>query len=141
MRAITINGWWAWAIVYGPKRIENRTWATGYRGPLAIHCGRSRTWDAESAEFILRCGVELPAAAALEGMRGRVIGVCELAACWSMDASAPGRVRHDPWAFGPVCWELAGVRAIRPIACTGRQSLWSLPHEVRDWVRREMRGA
>lgn len=30
---------WAWAIIHGTKRIENRTTLWTYRGPLAIHAG------------------------------------------------------------------------------------------------------
>lgn len=50
MRAITLKQPWAHAIfdlkqvadtagVFGPKNIENRTWKTDYRGPLAIVAG------------------------------------------------------------------------------------------------------
>jgi len=28
-------------IAIGAKKIETRSWATGYRGPLAIHAGKS----------------------------------------------------------------------------------------------------
>jgi len=37
MRAITIKQPWASLIVEGLKDIENRTWATKYRGPVLIH--------------------------------------------------------------------------------------------------------
>ncbi|MHC4404130.1 MAG: ASCH domain-containing protein [Planctomycetota bacterium] len=42
MKALTICQPWAWAIIHGPKPVENRGWATKYRGPLAIHAGQSR---------------------------------------------------------------------------------------------------
>lgn len=32
---------WAWLIVNGFKPIENRTWATPFRGPLLIHAGKT----------------------------------------------------------------------------------------------------
>lgn len=37
MKAITVKQPWASLIVAGIKDIENRTWATKYRGPLLIH--------------------------------------------------------------------------------------------------------
>lgn len=37
---------WAWLIIAGLKPIENRTWATNYRGELYIHAGKSFDWDA-----------------------------------------------------------------------------------------------
>ena len=37
MRAITIRQPWASLLVTGKKRYETRSWATSYRGPIAIH--------------------------------------------------------------------------------------------------------
>jgi hypothetical protein len=43
MRAITVRQPWAWAIVHGGKDVENRTRniAGAYRGPVAIHAGKT----------------------------------------------------------------------------------------------------
>lgn len=41
MYALTVKQPWASAIMAGLKRVENRTWRTDYRGPLAIHAGSS----------------------------------------------------------------------------------------------------
>jgi ASCH domain len=37
VRVLSIQQPWAWAIVEGHKRVENRTWTTPYRGPVLIH--------------------------------------------------------------------------------------------------------
>ena len=37
MKALTLTQPWATLIALGQKRIETRSWATSYRGPLAIH--------------------------------------------------------------------------------------------------------
>lgn len=37
MKVISIHQPWAWAIVSGHKKIENRSWKTSYRGDLLIH--------------------------------------------------------------------------------------------------------
>jgi hypothetical protein len=50
MKAISIRQPWAWLIVQGIKPIENRTWFTGYRGPLLIHA--SKTWDEQGEKWI-----------------------------------------------------------------------------------------
>jgi hypothetical protein len=42
MKALTVCQPWAWAIIHAPKRIENRTWRTSHRGPLAVHAGLSQ---------------------------------------------------------------------------------------------------
>ncbi len=43
MKALTVRQPWAWALMEGGKDIENRKWATTYRGPLAIHAAAGMT--------------------------------------------------------------------------------------------------
>ena len=40
MKALSIRQPWAGLILLGIKPVENRTWATKYRGPLVIHAGK-----------------------------------------------------------------------------------------------------
>jgi hypothetical protein len=40
MKCLSIRQPWAWAILHGGKRIENRTWNTTYRGPILLHAGK-----------------------------------------------------------------------------------------------------
>ena len=42
MKAITLWQPWATLIAIGVKPFETRSWATSYRGPLAIHAGKTR---------------------------------------------------------------------------------------------------
>ncbi len=49
MKALTILQPWASLIACGAKKIETRSWATKYRGPLAIHAGMN---DKYLREFI-----------------------------------------------------------------------------------------
>lgn len=57
MRAVTVHQPWATLIAIGAKTIETRSWATRYRGPLAIHAaayGRSVTrWGADGTRTTL----------------------------------------------------------------------------------------
>jgi hypothetical protein len=41
MKALTLTQPWATLIAIGAKRFETRSWATAYRGPLAIHAATS----------------------------------------------------------------------------------------------------
>lgn len=43
-KALSVLEPWAWAIVAngGWKSVENRTWSTAYRGPLALHASSAR---------------------------------------------------------------------------------------------------
>ena len=44
MKAITVLQPWASLIACGAKKIETRSWATSYRGPIAIHAGKSEKY-------------------------------------------------------------------------------------------------
>ena len=120
LKALTVLQPWAWAIAAGHKRVENRTWATGYRGPLAIHAGKSDRMLALGREFLERRGVIVPADNDL--VYGAVIAVATLVDCVPADDAS-----SDPWAFGPWCWRLADVRALDvPVSCRGRQNLFAV---------------
>ena len=51
MKAITIWQPWAELIARGVKLVENRTWRTHYRGPVAIHAGLSNKWFGTTPHF------------------------------------------------------------------------------------------
>ena len=44
MKAITIHQPYAHLVATGDKRVENRSWLITYRGPIAIHAGKSLLW-------------------------------------------------------------------------------------------------
>ena len=53
MKALTIWQPWASLLVSGQKKYETRSWATAYRGPIAIHAAMRpvrRTIDALAAD-------------------------------------------------------------------------------------------
>ena len=112
MRALSIRQPWANAIVYHGKDVENRTWATNYRGPVLIHAGK--TWGREEKEalaflekiiFGKRLGdMQCP-------RLGGIIGQADIVDCvTNMDS---------PWFGGPYGFVLANVkpRPFRP--CRG----------------------
>ena len=82
--------------VYGGKDIENRSWATSYRGPLLIHASKGMTKREYEVFCELVCGipgVEIPDPASLA--RGGIIGRVRLVDCVE-DANT-----SSPWFFGP----------------------------------------
>ena len=138
MKTLTIHPVWAWAIIAGHKRVENRTWATSHRGPLAIHAGTSWFSDAEAREKLAAIGVEVPD----EVPGGQIIGTVDLVACVKHDPEdrqqTLGDVKPaaglavDPLATGPVCWILENPKPItRPVTIRGHLGLWDadLPEE------------
>src|SRR3990167_7355801 len=105
MRALTICQPYAHLIVMGEKRVENRTWPTRYRGPLAIHAGKSLAWmDGErpSADMAF----------------GAIVGVVDLIDCVALDVaeSMAMACKKYPWFVGhehvegPFCFVLDNVR-------------------------------
>lgn len=153
MKALTIKQPWAWAIAHGQKNVENRTWATSYRGLLAIHAGAAwdggGAWDRRVIRTVIEHGqpdgffdpplrVEsyqsggLPYCLRRDPRRfvvGAVVAVAELVGITRDDDS--------PWAQpGQSHWRLASVRALaEPVPCKGLLGLWTLPEDVDAAVR------
>lgn len=96
--ALSVRQPWAWAIIYGGKDIENRSWqAVNHglkrRGRIAIHAAKGMTRDEyeDAADWIRRCGAACPKPADL--LRGGIIGSVEVIDVVSESDS--------PWFFGP----------------------------------------
>ena len=126
MRALTILQPWAEMIARGVKRVENRTWRTKYRGPLAIHVGKSLAWmqSEDPLAWPGQYGTELPGVEELTF--GAIIAVAELVDCVRVE-DLPAKLRRHAFASGPWCWVLKDVRRVEPIACKGAQLVWTTP--------------
>lgn len=125
------------------KRVENRTWATNYRGPLLIHAGKSRQWLSGDNYCI-----------PVDSMTfGSIIGVCNLVGCIEcrghmsrMDQIfGKEAIERWPWLMthkhveGPWCWVLAECRRFaEPIQYTGAQGLFNVPMEVVETAINEL---
>jgi ASCH domain-containing protein len=120
MKAISIKPPWAWAIIHGGKDIENRTWATRYRGPLLIHAGKAMTRsDYERVvSHLEEDGIVAPHRHELE--RGGIIGIVELIDCVEAHTS--------PWFGGPVVRSQGRFNAFAVIGpCRGLRLRSMLP--------------
>jgi hypothetical protein len=120
MKALTIRQPWAWAIAAGLKRVENRSWRTGYRGPIGIHAGKARC----PAGVVLPDGTPVVDA---ELVYGAVIVVAELVDCVPVADAPVGWA--TPFTEGPFCWLLANVRRITPVPWVGQLQLFEVPDE------------
>ena len=121
MRTLSIRQPWAWLIVNGHKDIENRDWATLYRGPLLIHAGKTMTqaYHREVAAAVhAELGIEIPSFDDLQ--RGGVVGVATLKGC-VRESSSPW---FNPGGFG---WLLRDARPLPFYACNGALSLFDVP--------------
>lgn len=123
-RCLTVFPHWAWAIIHGSKRIENRTWRTSYRGRLWIHSGRRRRPEASDLEVL----VDLPDYETLQ--ESAIIGYVSL-----VDIVPLHEVGGRPFAIGPWCWVLERPTPVEPILCSGQVSLWNPPLRALRKVR------
>lgn len=131
MKALTIHQPWAELIAKGRKRVENRGWATSYRGPLAIHAGKQMSdWDRQCHKFTPRWSLPKNSN---DLAKGAIVAVAHLYSCVSL-TDAKNFEKPHPLAFvknheftqGPFCWILVDVVRVDPIPCRGFQGLWKV---------------
>jgi hypothetical protein len=118
MKALSIRQPWAWLIVNGHKDIENRDWATNFRGRVLIHAS-----DAE--EYPDQYGGSYPAR---ESMIGGIVGVATITGC--VDRS------DSKWFMGQYGFTLTDAKPLPFIACKGALGFFNVPSEVADQLRR-----
>ena len=142
MRCLSVLQPWAWAIIHGPKCVENRSWPTKYRGPLLIHAGKSRSLldGTAPSDWIDRGGLKLPSFTAIGPKMlafGALIGQVELVECIELAKAdeLPAKQRDwlkgHPFTEGPFCWIVKNPQAFpEPIAYRGQQSLFHVPTDA-----------
>ena len=148
MKAITVLQPWASLIACGAKKIETRSWATSYRGPIAIHAGKGMQfadlsardpffpvlWNAEQIKMTHKQRVKtLP--------YGKVIAIADLVDCvkvvgYDNFAKSPildrkswllgdaKEIAFGDYSVGRYAWILDNVRRIDPVPAKGKQRLW-----------------
>jgi hypothetical protein len=130
LRALTLWRPWSAAIVHGPKRCENRSWARRDELPpgslLAIHSG-SQWAPQEDIDAIsaLWPGLDPDPHA---HPKGAVLGVAEVV---RYDRIHRDPIPADPWACGPWVWRLGRVVPLLVhLRMPGRYGLWRLPADL-----------
>lgn len=120
MKALTLHQPWASLIIWGPKRIENRTWhphKTVLWKRIAIHAGKKleKSTLEQYQSRILPGGLPVPL--------GAILGT----------AFVQGSVTEssDEFFMGPIGWMLTDIERFRvPIPCPGAQGLWDIPTRI-----------
>jgi len=127
LKAISIMQPWAWLIVNGHKDIENRDWATKFRGFVAIHAGKKL--DETAAISVDRAyhpvsGRRIRFAA--EGhayQRGGIVGVAEIVDCIP-HANSDLQDECSEWFVGRYGFLLRNARPVSFIPCKGALSFF-----------------
>lgn len=144
MKALTLKQPWASLVACGAKRVETRSWSTGYRGPIAIHASKAFAGEdavlVERPPFVsaLKCSWrELPTGAIVA--TGLLVDVVPTQQVFALlqeqirNGDRGDRASHELafGNFGPerFAWILEAVAPLRePIAHRGMLGLW-----VPDW--------
>lgn len=111
MKVLTVKQPWAHLIVAGGKDIENRTWATKYRGRLLIHAAKGD--DKWAMKWLAAMGMVNPP----QLVRGAIIGSVDLLDCVTYHESN--------WFDGPYGWVLANAKTQPPVYMRGQLGLWN----------------
>lgn len=120
MKALSIRQPYAWLIAQGIKDVENRTWHTGYRGPVLIHAGktypkRDHLDDWESWQHFYYPPDR-------DGMVGGIVGIATITGCVTSSESK--------WWIGPVGFTLTDAEPCDLIPCKGELGFFDVPPEV-----------
>lgn len=115
MKTLSVRPEWSWAILHAGKLVENRSWATRYRGRLLIHA--SLRPDRAARGFMAALGIEVPAVA----LRGVILGSVVLVDVVD-DADSPwAEPGQKHWLLrDPEPWPV-------PVAAKGDLGLWDWP--------------
>ena len=125
MIALSIRQPWAWLILYAGKDIENRDWATSFRGRFLIHAskGMTRAEYASACDFAASCGVASERIPSLDNLpRGGVVGSVELVDCVQSSGS--------PWFVGENGFVLRDPRPLTFVPWKGRLSFFDVPRHA-----------
>lgn len=127
--ALSIKQPWLDAILFGTKRIENRTWKREHTpGWIWLHAPES--YDKAGERWMRERGLHNPE---LGVPRGAILG---LAYVHTITNAVP---KHDQWAFGPVCWFIYEViQLLDPVPCKGALGVWRVPDAELEQARAEV---
>ncbi|MDQ7982249.1 ASCH domain-containing protein [Paraburkholderia sp. SARCC-3016] len=137
MKILSIRQPWAWLIVrpdiFGDearrqayatgliKDVENRTWATKFRGEFLIHAsmGLTRREYEDVCDFLYACDIPIKLPPFEELQRGGVVGAATLVDCvdWS----------ESQWYMGAKGFVLRDARPLPFVPCKGALNFFELP--------------
>ena len=124
LKALTIWQPYAQAIALGLKKFETRSWATKYRGPLAIHASIKPLTN--EAKFLAK------QYSINNFTQGAVILIADLTDCILMTqdfikSQNQAELDFGLWQEGRYAWKLEHIKVLeKPIFITGKQGLWNL---------------
>lgn len=133
MPCLTVRQPWALMLALGAKQFETRSWATTYRGPIALHAAKGITVDEVECcrdwpfrDALLAAGIKV----VRDLPRGAVIATATLVDCIRVAPKfrrslSEEEERMGDFTTGRFAWQFADMwRLPEPIPATGHLGLW-----------------
>ncbi len=129
MKALSIRQPWAWLILHGGKDIENRDWATRFRGRVLIHASKGMTRDEWGDAWGFSVGSGAGPKAVEAGVTLHTIESAEESLVRSRSSIAlPNRIRAGSWASTDSC--CATLARCRSFRWKGQLGFFDVPDEI-----------
>jgi hypothetical protein len=131
MKALSVRAPWWWFILHGGKDIENRNWATSFRGTIYLHA--SSWWKKDEVIRDIATAIEIagwfdqrdrwPKLREMHAHRGCIVGKVDIVGCVEYGPS--------PWLFGRYGFVLANPVAFeRPVPFKGALGFFDVPDGI-----------
>lgn len=125
MKALSVLQPWAWLIVYGYKDIENRRWATNFRGRFIVHAGKK--WGPEQRDdlaYVRERYPEVPTPDTFD--LGGIVGAATLVDCVNNHKSR--------WFMGDVGFVLENGKPCPFVPWKGQLGFFHIPRSALDGI-------
>jgi activating signal cointegrator 1 len=128
-RILSVRQPWCSLLLSGEKVLENRTWATPYRGRLWLHASKTAphepVWRCVREDWLTGPGVLGKYPSPMETPRGVILGSVDLVGCYHINRDIPYHLM-DRWdAEGLFCWHMVNpVLLAEPIPAYGMPGVW-----------------
>lgn len=124
---LTLHQPWAWLVVNGHKKLENRPWRSHFTGKILIHASKRADcyeYDDLAAQIFKKHKITVPLFQTIDF--GAMVGWAEFG---PMQNRAPQSSRLAKWFTGPFAWPILDAVAF-PQPChklRGYQRMWRTP--------------
>lgn len=130
---------WGTLMALGYKRNETRSWATPYRGLIAIHAAKNKEAICDTGDLLVQAGIKKslfdpdPFPTGDQDWNfGCILAVGRLTGCihTHMANPSPQERALGNYTEGRAAWVFEEIRRVKPLPFRGMQGLKDLPADV-----------
>jgi hypothetical protein len=139
MKALSLTQPWATAVALGIKQWETRSWATGFRGEVAIHAAKGFPRWAKDFALMEHEEGRLPKDLPL----GSIVCVAELVSCRSTEEvdKEIGEIErmYGDYSEGRFAFKLINVRPLaEPVLWRGALGFWAVEWDLHRLISAQL---